>query len=36
MVRGHETPYRYLNRIDKIADKRIGALYLPQWRKLAS
>jgi hypothetical protein len=36
MVRGHETPYRYLNRIDKIADKRIGALYSPQWRKLAS
>jgi hypothetical protein len=36
MVCGHETPYRYLNRIDKIADKRIGALYTPQWRKLAS
>jgi hypothetical protein len=36
MVRGHETPYRYLNRIDKIADRRIGALYIPQWRKLAS
>ncbi|MFL6464975.1 MAG: hypothetical protein ACJ73N_11275 [Bryobacteraceae bacterium] len=30
MIRGHETPYRYLNRINKIADKRIGALYSPQ------
>jgi hypothetical protein len=36
MLRGHETPYRYLNRINKLADKRIGALYTPQWRKLAS
>jgi hypothetical protein len=36
MVRGHETPFRYLNRIDRVADKRIGALYVPQWRKLAS
>jgi hypothetical protein len=36
MVRGHDTPYRYLNRINKIADKRIGELYSPQWRKLAS
>jgi hypothetical protein len=36
MERGQETPYRYLNRLDEIANKRIGALYAPQWAKLAS
>jgi hypothetical protein len=36
MFRKKDTPLRFLNRVDQIVDKRIGSLYVPQWRKLAS
>ncbi|HEV3332334.1 MAG TPA: hypothetical protein VG096_15195 [Bryobacteraceae bacterium] len=36
MFRKKDTPLRFLNRVDKIVDKRIGSLYVPQWRKLAA
>jgi hypothetical protein len=36
MIHRHEAPYPFLNRIEKTADKSIGSLYVPQWRKLAS
>ena len=36
MLRKHDTPYSFLNRVENIVDKRIGTLYVPQWRRLAS
>ena len=36
MQRGHNSPYAFLNRVEKLVDKRIGSLYVPQWRALAS
>jgi hypothetical protein len=36
MVRKRDTPYSFLNRVESIIDKRIGTLYVPQWRELAN
>lgn len=36
MLRKKDTPYAFLNRMQKVVDKNIGALYVPQWRQLAS
>ncbi|HSC56432.1 MAG TPA: hypothetical protein VLC51_04485 [Nitrospira sp.] len=36
MMHRHATPYPFLNRMEKAVDKRIGSLYVPQWRELAS
>jgi hypothetical protein len=36
MLKGKDDPYPFLNRVEKVVDKSIGSLYVPQWRKLAS
>jgi len=36
MQRAHNSPYAFLNRVEKLVDKRVGSLYVPQWRALAS
>ena len=36
MIRSQDTPYLFLNRVEKVVDKSIGSLYVPQWRKLTS
>jgi hypothetical protein len=36
MLHKKDTPYAFLNRMEKVVDKSIGALYVPQWRQLAS
>jgi hypothetical protein len=36
MLRTKNSPYSFLNSVEKLVDKRIGALYVPQWRQLAS
>lgn len=36
MYRGEEMPLRFLNRVNELANERIGSLYAPQWRSLAA
>jgi hypothetical protein len=35
MYRRENTPFSFLNRIDKTVNHSIGSLYVPQWRALA-
>jgi hypothetical protein len=34
MFRKHDTPLRFLSRVDKAVDRSIGSIYVPQWTKL--
>ncbi|MBV8810550.1 MAG: hypothetical protein JO033_17920 [Acidobacteriaceae bacterium] len=36
LMRAREAPYPFLNRVEEAVDKRIGYLYVPQWRELAA
>ena len=34
MFRRPDTPLRFLTRIDKVVDRSIGSIYVPQWSSL--
>jgi hypothetical protein len=36
MFRKSDTPLRFLSRVNKVAEARIGSIYVPQWRALAN
>jgi hypothetical protein len=36
LLHKRDAAYPFLNRVEKAVDKSIGALYVPQWRNLAS
>jgi hypothetical protein len=35
MFRRPDTPLRFLSRVNKVVDRSIGSIYVPQWRSLA-
>ena len=35
MFRNKDAPLKFLNRIHKLADKRIGSIYVPDWGALS-
>ena len=36
MLRKHDTPLRFLSRVNKVVDRSIGSIYVPQWGALAA
>lgn len=36
MFRRPDTPLRFLSKVNSIAEKRIGSIYVPQWRAIAA
>lgn len=36
MFRKRDTPFRFLSRVNKVADRSIGSIYVPQWGALAA
>jgi hypothetical protein len=36
MFRKRDTPLRFLSRVNKVVDRSIGSIYVPQWRALAA
>jgi hypothetical protein len=36
MFRKHDTPLRFLSRVDKVVNRSIGSIYVPQWSALAA
>jgi hypothetical protein len=36
MIRKRDTPLRFLTRVNKVVNRSIGSIYVPQWRALAA